>query len=206
MPKPKVLLIGAGGHASSCIEIIEAENKKEIVGLIGTPEEVGRKLLGYEVIGSEKDFSDLFRLTNNLILGIGQIKSSSLRIELKEKFVKEGFIFQSVISPVAQISKHAVIGVGTVIMHGAVINAGVRIGDYSIINTGSIIEHDSRIGNFCHISTGVISNGETSIGNNTFVGSGTIIMERIKIGDNCIVGMGQQVRHDLSDHSKYVGN
>ena len=59
MPKSKVLIIGAGGHATSCIEIIEAEDKKEIVGLIGTQDEVGKKLLGYEVIGSEKDFADL---------------------------------------------------------------------------------------------------------------------------------------------------
>jgi sugar O-acyltransferase (sialic acid O-acetyltransferase NeuD family) len=206
MLKSKVLLIGAGGHASSCIEIIEAENKKEIVGLIGTQDEVGKKLLGYEVIGTEKDFADLLELTSNLILGLGQIKSPNLRIEIKEKFIKEGFIFESVISPAAQISKHAVVGVGTVIMHGVVINAGVKIGDYSIINTGSIIEHDSKIGNFSHVSTGVIINGEASIGNNTFVGSGTVVMERINIGDNCIVGMGQQVRHDLSHHSKYVGN
>ena len=206
MPKSKVLIIGAGGHAASCIEIIEAEDKKEIVGLIGTPEEMGKKLLGYEVLGSEKDFVALLELTSNLILGIGQIKSPNLRIEIKEKYIKNGFTFESVISPMAQISKHAVIGAGTVIMHRVVINAGVKIGDYSIINTGSIIEHDSKIGNFSHISTGVISNGKTSIGNNTFVGSGTIIMEQIKIGDNCIIGMGQQVRHDLSDYSKYVGN
>ena len=206
MPKSKVLIIGAGGHAASCIEIIEAEDKKEIVGLIGTPEEMGKKLLGYEVLGSEKDFVALLELTSNLILGIGQIKSPNLRIEIKEKYIKNGFTFESVISPFAQISKHAVVGAGTVIMHRVVINAGVKIGDYSIINTGSIIEHDSKIGNFSHISTGVISNGKTSIGNNTFVGSGTIIMEQIKIGDNCIIGMGQQVRHDLSDYSKYVGN
>ena len=206
MPKSKVLLIGAGGHASSCIEIIEAENKKEIVGLIGTQAEVGKKLLGYEVIGSEKDFADLLDLTSNLILGIGQIKSPNLRIEIKDKFIKNGFNFKSVVSPTAQVSKHAVIGIGSVVMHKVVINAGVKIGDYSIINTGSIIEHDSKIGNFAHISTGVISNGETSIGNNTFVGSGTIIMQQIKIGNNCIVGMGQQVRHDLSDNSTYVGN
>jgi FlaA1/EpsC-like NDP-sugar epimerase len=83
MPKVKVLIIGAGGHATSCIEIIEAENKKEIVGLIGTPKEVGKKLLGYEVLGSEEDFPDLLELTSNLILGIGQIKSPNLRIEIK---------------------------------------------------------------------------------------------------------------------------
>jgi len=206
MPKSQVLIIGAGGHASSCIEIIEAEDKKEIIGLIGTEDEVGKKLSGYEVIGSEKDFPNLLKLTRNLILGIGQIKSPNLRIKIKDKFNREGFVFESVISPAAQISKHAKIGTGTVIMHNVVINAGVKIGDFSIINTGSIVEHDSKIGNFSHLSTGVISNGETSIGNNTFIGSGTIIKERIIIGDNCIIGMGQQVMHHLSDNTKHVGN
>jgi sugar O-acyltransferase (sialic acid O-acetyltransferase NeuD family) len=206
MSKSKVLLIGAGGHASSCIEILEAENKKEIIGLIGTQDEIGQRLLGYEVIGSDEDFSDLLKLTDKVILGIGHIKSAYSRIEIVEKFIKAGFNFESVISPTALISKQAKIGTGTAIMHGVIINTGVEIGDYSIINTGSVIEHGSKIGNFSHVSTGVISNGETSIGNNTFVGSGTIIKEQIKIGNNCVVGMGQQVRHDVLDNSMHVGN
>ena len=30
----KILLIGAGGHASSCIDVIESTNHFEIVGLV----------------------------------------------------------------------------------------------------------------------------------------------------------------------------
>ena len=31
----KILIFGAGGHANSCIDVIEAENKFKIIGLIG---------------------------------------------------------------------------------------------------------------------------------------------------------------------------
>jgi len=206
MLKPKVLVIGAGGHAAACIDVIEEENKYKIIGLVGTHDEIGQKLLGYEVIGTDEDLNELLKYSDKVILGLGQIKSPNLRIDTTKKFLNNGFKFQSTISPSSRISKNAIIGTGTVIMRNSIINTGAVIGEYSIINTGAIIEHDSKIGNFTHISTGVILNGNTSIGNNTFVGSGTIVKEQINIGNNCIVGMGQQVRHDLSDNSKFIGN
>lgn len=203
MPKSKILIVGAGGHAASCIEIIEAEKKYQILGLIGTKDEVGKIHLGYKVIGSDNNLQELMKITDKLVLGLGQIKSPKLRIEVSDKFITNGFKFMRVVSPDAYISKHATIGDGTVVMHGVTINAGVEIGNYSIINSGSIIEHHSKVGNFSHVSTGVILNGNSCIGNNTFVGSGTILMEGIKIGNNCIVGMGQHIRHDMNDNSMF---
>jgi len=205
MPKSEVILVGAGGHAASCIEIIEEENKHKIIGLIGMPHEVGNKLLGYEVIGTDQNPKLLLKYTDKLILGIGQIKSPTPRIEITSKLISNGFKFLTVISPSSRISKNANIGEGTVIMQNSTINTGTLIGDYSIINTGAIIEHNSKIGNFTHISTGVILNGNTSIGNKTFIGSGTIVKEKTTIGNNCIVGMGLQVRHNLADNSEFVG-
>ena len=36
------------------------------------------------------------------------------------------------------------IGIGTVIMHGAIINAEVKISDNCIINTATVIDHGSN--------------------------------------------------------------
>ena len=41
MKKNKLVLIGAGGHARSCIDVIEQEGKYEICGLVGLSQEVG---------------------------------------------------------------------------------------------------------------------------------------------------------------------
>ena len=54
MTKPEIILIGAGGHALSCIDVIEQEDKFKIAGLIGKKEELGRKVCGYNIIGMPK--------------------------------------------------------------------------------------------------------------------------------------------------------
>ena len=43
MSKSEIILIGAGGHAISCIDIIEQQDKFKIAGLIGNEEELGKK-------------------------------------------------------------------------------------------------------------------------------------------------------------------
>ena len=39
MNKKEIIIIGAGGHAKSCIDVIEQEGKYDIVGLIGVENE-----------------------------------------------------------------------------------------------------------------------------------------------------------------------
>lgn len=41
-----IVLIGAGGHASSCIDVIEAEDRFRIAGLVGTDAELHQHLCG----------------------------------------------------------------------------------------------------------------------------------------------------------------
>jgi UDP-3-O-[3-hydroxymyristoyl] glucosamine N-acyltransferase len=40
-------------------------------------------------------------------------------------------------SPISYVSKHSVIGEGTIIMHGAIVNAGAKVGVNCILNTQS---------------------------------------------------------------------
>ena len=37
----KLILIGAGGHARSCIDVIEQEGKFKITGIVGLESELG---------------------------------------------------------------------------------------------------------------------------------------------------------------------
>ncbi len=205
MSKMKILLIGAGGHASSCIDLIEETGKFKIIGIIGTKFEVGINILGYEVIGNDSEIEKFRSLTKDVVLGIGQIKSAETRIRIVNDLLSKGFNFHSVVSPHCRISKSSHVGVGTVVMPNATLNTGTNIGNYSIINTGAILEHGTSVGNYSHISTGVILNGGSKIGNSTFVGSGSVIKEQVKIGNNCLIGMGQVVRNDLLDYTRYVG-
>jgi sugar O-acyltransferase (sialic acid O-acetyltransferase NeuD family) len=205
MKKIDVLLIGAGGHAAACIDVIESIGDFNIVGIVGLPSEIGSMKLGYEVIGSDADLITLGKKHSNCIITLGQINSPESRINLFNKAKKAGFAFPSIISKSAYLSSHASVGEGTILMHDSLVNAGAVIGRNCIINTKALIEHDSKIGDNCHVSTGVIVNGSTEIADNVFIGSSSTIRNGLKIGSGVVIGMGSTVLSDLDSNTTYLG-
>jgi sugar O-acyltransferase (sialic acid O-acetyltransferase NeuD family) len=196
MKPESILLIGAGGHARACIDVIEQEGRFSVVGLIGLIHEVGSKILGYPVLGTDVDLSILLGEYKNALVTVGQIKSSKLRISLYETLKMHNCILPSIVSPTAYVSKHAVLGEGTIVMHGAIINACATVGHNCIINSQSLVEHDVTISDHCHISTAAVINSGVNIGKATFIGSNSSIRQCINIGEHCLIGMGQRVLSD----------
>lgn len=205
MTKPSLILIGAGGHARACIDVIEQEGSYNIAGLVGLSDEVGTNHLGYEVIATDADLQGLARQYKNALISVGQIQYPNTRIHLFRHAEHAGFLLKTVISRSAYVSPHAEIGAGTIIMNGAIVNAGSQIGVNCIINSNSLIEHDVSIEEHCHISTGSIVNGNSSIGSGSFIGSGVIVKQGISIGTNSIVGMGLTVRENIGNDVSYIG-
>ena len=80
MIQPKLVLIGAGGHSRSCIDIIERLGEFEIAGLIGMPNEMNQSHLSYTVIGTDPDLYDLIEMYQNAFIAVGQIKTAKQRI------------------------------------------------------------------------------------------------------------------------------
>ena len=202
MTKPNIILIGAGGHAHSCIDVIEQQNKYHIAGLVGMPHEMHDNHLGYQVIATDDDLPELFKQYKHALVTVGQIKSPVIRVQLFQRLFGLGFTMPIVISPLAYVSRHAVVGDGTIVMHGALINAGARVGINCIINTNALVEHDAAVGDHCHISTGSIVNGGTIIQQKTFIGSNAMISNNIEVGENNIVKGGGGSRSPVAFNSK----
>ncbi len=187
--KEKILLLGGGGHCHSVIDVIELEDKYIIAGIIDKKELIGTKVLGYEIIGCDDNLQELFKIYNNIVITVGQIKSNITRVSLFNKVKNIGFNLPIIISPLSYVSKHSQIEEGTIIMHHSLVNANVKIGKNCIINTKALIEHDVIIEDNCHISTGAILNGNVLVKKNTFFGSNatsretTVIDGFIKAGE-----------------------
>lgn len=206
MSKPSLILIGAGGHARACIDVIEHLDAFKIAGLIGTKKELQNECLGYRVIATDNDLPKLAKEYQYAIIAVGQIETAFARLCLYEQALVLGFELPAIISPTAYVSQHAVVGDGTIVMHGAIVNAGARVGNNCIINTRVLIEHDATVADHCHISTGAIVNGAANIGLGSFVGSGSIIKQGISLGKNCVLGMGIAVRHHHPENSRILTN
>ena len=205
MSKHSIVLIGAGGHARACIDVIEQQDQFRIAGLVGMAEEMHTRHLGYSVVATDYDLPELAKTYQYLLIAVGQIQSPDNRIHLYQRATELGFQLPTIIASTAYVSRHASIGAGTIVMHGAIVNAGAKVGVNCIINTRALVEHDARVEDHCHLSTGVIANGGVSIGAGSFVGSGSIVKEGVSIGRGCVVGMGLSVRHNRADHIRYVG-
>ena len=193
----EILLIGAGGHARACIDVIEIANQFKIAGLVEKDESMTDANLGYPIIGTDSDLFDLRQQYSYALVTVGQIKSSKARIKLYQQLKELNFMLPVVISPEAYVSEHAQIGEGTIIMHGSIVNANSDIGKNCIINNTTLIEHDTIIGDHCHIATGAIINGGVTVGNKTFIGSGAITKQCISIGNNCLIGAGVILKRNI---------
>jgi len=185
-----LLLIGGGGHCRSCIEVIESTKEFEIIGIVDIPEKVGTNILGYPIVGSDDDLPELRKKVDQALITVGQIRSAEPRVNLAERCFRAGFVFPVVISPHAVVSRHATLGPGTIVMHGAIVNAGARVGSHVILNTRSLVEHDSVLGDFVHISTGAIVNGGVRVGKRAFLGSGCTTREYTEVPEGTLVKAG----------------
>jgi sugar O-acyltransferase (sialic acid O-acetyltransferase NeuD family) len=199
MTQEPILLIGAGGHAAACIDVIELSAEFSIRGIVGSPSEVGRQVLGYPVLGTDEDLSGLSADCPNALVVVGQIETPEPRVRLFERLQSIGFRMPAIVSPRAYVSRHATLGAGTIVMHGAVVNARAAVGRNCIVNSLSLIEHDAIISDHCHIATSAAVNGGVWIGEGTFVGSHSTIRHSLRIGARCLVGMGQRVLVDCAD-------
>ena len=192
-----LLLIGGGGHCRACIDVIEAEGKYRIAGIVERDGERRASILGYKVLGNDNDLPELLKKHPYALITVGQIKSSALRKKLFLQTQKLGFELPTVISPRAYISRHSSLGVGTIVMHDALVNSGAKIGNNCILNTKSLVEHDAIVEDHCHISTSSIVNGGTIIREQTFVGSNAMVRDNIEIGEKNIVGGGGVILKSL---------
>jgi sugar O-acyltransferase (sialic acid O-acetyltransferase NeuD family) len=190
----KILLIGAGGHCKSCIDVLEQIGEWQIAGIVDRKDSGVTEVLGYPVIGCDNDLVELRKQYDYALVTVGQIRSAELKIKLFNRIKRLGFIQPGLVSPLAYVSQHAQIGEGAIVMHHALINAGVKVGSNCIINTKALIEHDAIVEDHCHISTGAIINGGVVVGNQSFIGSCVTTKQAITIPPQSFIKAGALVK------------
>ncbi|AYQ27188.1 MULTISPECIES: acetyltransferase [unclassified Polaromonas] len=200
-----LLLIGGGGHCRSCIDVIEAQGLYTVAGVVDLKETDAADRLGYPWLGRDGDLPDLLKKYPSALVTVGQVKSPDIRIALFEKLQALGADLPTIVSPLAHVSRHAVVQPGTIVMHGAIINAGARVGANCIINSQALVEHDSVVAAHCHISTGAKLNGDVHIDTGSFIGSGAVVYHGVQIASRCVVGAGAIVAKNLTEGTIFRG-
>lgn len=197
-----VIVLGGGGHAKVLIDTLRL-NSVTVLGMT-VPE--GQTIIdGIPVLGDDDEVYRFSPDSVRLVNGIGSVGDPELRVSLFRKFKEVGYRFMTVIHPFSYVSEDTVIGEGSQVMAGAVVQPGTVIGCNCIVNTKASIDHDCRIADHVHVSPGATICGGVSIGSGTHVGAGATVIQGKRLGKNCTIGAGALVVRDVANASTVIG-
>lgn len=204
MNKP-VIILGGGGHAKVLVDTL-LNASVEIKGIIDpNPQLANSLLLGVPVLGNDDIINDFSPEEILLVNGIGSVGMPFRRRELFERFKREGYTFATVIHPSVVIASDVMLGEGTQLMAGVIIQPGCYIGKNTIINTRATIDHDCSIGDYVHIAPAGTLSGGVTVGDSCHIGTAATVIQGISIGAESIVGAGAVVVQDVTGGTTVVG-
>ncbi len=194
----RIVLLGGGVHLQYSIDVIQKQNKFEIVGVTDSIKAVGQELFGYKVIGRQEEIKELVS-SHGIEAGLITVGDNWSRKVIADAVALRvaGFKFVSAIHPSVIIGNNVEIGSGVIAMAGVIFNPGARIGDFTLFGTGAQIEHDCVIEEFASVSAGSVLGGFVRIGKYAAVCLGATILDRVSIGENTVVGSGSLVTRSL---------
>jgi sugar O-acyltransferase (sialic acid O-acetyltransferase NeuD family) len=199
----RLAILGGGGHGKVVADAAECSGRwKEIVFYDDAwPAKADDG--PWPVAGSFQSFLEHQRPGCDVVVAIG---NNRLRLAVANQLIKTGFSLVNVVHPSATVSRHAHIGIGTVIFAGAVVNIGAVLGTACIINTRATVEHDCLLGAAVHVSPGANLAGEVTIGDASWIGIGSCVRQQIDVGRGVIIGAGAVVVKPVPDGLTVAGN
>jgi len=203
----KIILIGGGTHVQKYIDIIQKENKYQILGIVDDNIKVGDELFGFPILGGKEDLQVITKKynVNNGIITIGDNWIRKNIFDYVSDLVPS-FKWVNAIHPSVIIGSNVTLGVGVIAMAGVIFNPGAFIGNFTFYATGCQIEHDCNIGDFASVSAGSVLGGFVSVGRYSAITMNVTIFDRLSIGDNTVVGSASLVTKSLPSNVLAYGN
>lgn len=119
----KLLIIGASGHGKVIADIAVCMGKYKEIVFLDDNDQLSR-CMGFPVLGSTKEIAT-YVSEYEIVVAIGNAK---IRRRIMDEIDRLQGMHATLQHPQAVVSCYAQIGVGSVIMPGAVVNAGAVIG------------------------------------------------------------------------------
>jgi sugar O-acyltransferase (sialic acid O-acetyltransferase NeuD family) len=197
-----LLVVGAGGHARVLLDIAEKQGRYRVVGLLDDRAAMrGTTILGYPVLGG-REVLETDAAPAHAVVAIG---AAAARAQWQEHLEARGFQLAVLVHPAAEVGRDVQIGAGSVLMAGAIVNSGTRLGRGVIVNTGASIDHDCDIGAFAHIAPGARLAGGVRAGERVHIGIGSCVIQNRRLGADAVVGAGAAVVRDVAASTTVVG-
>lgn len=198
----RLALLGASGHGKVVADAALAGDWDEVAFFDDAWPQRQRNGI-WPVLGDSQALVACLSEFDGVLVSIGDC---AVRWEKQQALLAVGASLATVVHPTATVSRHAVLGAGTVVMAGAVVNIDTVVGQAGIINTGATVDHDCQLADGVHICPGGHLSGNVDVGLCTTVGVGAAVKQGLKIGRHVVIGAGAVIIRSVDDASVVAGN
>ena len=198
-----IVILGSGGHARVVADAC-ARAGRSVAGFLDPEVRPGDRRGDLEVLGNDGLLADArFMREHDFIVGVGDQRE---RIRLAREVNDRGGQLTSLIHPSAVMAPGIPIGAGSVILAGAVVNVGTKIGRCVIIHSNATVDHDGQLEDGIQVCPSAALAGEVTCRREAFIGIGARVIQGRTIGERAVVGAGAVVIEDVPPDVTVVGN
>lgn len=189
----KLLLVGVGGHARTVADLAVHCGHSVAAYVDSAP--ASPAWLGNAVrIEGDDDAvlaaDEVSAGVEGAVMGLGGQRPDQLtaRHALFDRYAARfPDAMPHLVHPAATVADDCGIGVGTLVMAGAVVNAGATLGDAVVVNSGAIVEHDATVGDGAHVAPGAIVLGGARVGAGAMIGAGAVVLPGAQVPPGVLV-------------------
>jgi sugar O-acyltransferase (sialic acid O-acetyltransferase NeuD family) len=191
MTKPRLLVVGAGGHGRSVAEAVLMLGDFDLVGFLDDGAFAsGGDVWGLPVLGPANAFADYAALASHAVVAIG---NNALRQKMCAQLQAAGFALARVLHPRAIVSPRALLGEGVAVMAGAIVGTEAVLGQGVIVNCGAVVDHHAQVHDFGHLGVNACMAGGSILGALAWMQAGAALGYGVTIPSGVTLAPGEAV-------------
>ena len=203
-----IVIIGAGDHGRSTLEILLAANESAggppILGFLDdAASKQGAAVGGFPVLGDLTWVRDNGRGAVRYVIGIGDCHAKRA---VAQQLALLEVNFASAVHPAAVIGRGVQLMPGVIINAGAVVAYDAVIEAHTTLNLNCTVGHDSVIGKYSTIAPGANLAGWVRVGEGCDVGLNATVGKGRTLGRWSVVGPGSVILRDVAEGARMFGN
>lgn len=202
MSSKRVIVLGAGGNCRDIVDAMLDVNRDEATQIFeplgyldDDPEKLGMRLGGVEVLGPislARQRPDCW-----FVDGLNGTELTKRKKDILAVLDLPRERYSTIVHPSAVVSTMAMIGAGTVLLHGTSVSSNARIGDHVMMLANAVVSHDGIVDDYCYLTPGATLAGYVHLEESVFVGIRAAVLPRVTIGARSVIGAGSVVLRDV---------
>jgi sugar O-acyltransferase (sialic acid O-acetyltransferase NeuD family) len=187
--KPRLLIVGAGGHGRSVAEAVLMADHFSLVGFADDGAYAhGEAVWGLPVLGPATAFEKYASHATHAVVAIG---NNVVRQKLFAQLEAAGFTLAIVIHPKAIVSPRAQLGAGVTVMSGAIVGTEATLCQGAIVNCGAVVDHHAQVHEFGHLGVNASMAGGSALGVLAWMQAGSSIGYGVQIAAGTVLKPGE---------------